>query len=162
MGGTTGQALGGHRASRIWAWRACKASGFVIFGLGFVISRLGFVILRLGFAIARLGFEDLRLEGFEGARLRRFGASFQNMNVPKEARREGREEGKERKGKARKGKKENRTKAENKATATRDGKEERKGKRMGRKGKEGRETDGPEFQGGLTRIDSDGNVASHP
>ena len=76
MGGATGQALGGHRASRIWAWRACKALGFVIFGLGFVISRLGFVILRLGFALARLGFEDLRLEGFEGARLRRFGANF--------------------------------------------------------------------------------------
>ena len=68
MGGTIGQALGGHRASRIWAWRACKALGFVIFGLGFVISRLGFVILRLGFAISTLGFADLRLESFEGKR----------------------------------------------------------------------------------------------
>ena len=151
MGGTIGQALGGHRASRIWAWRACKALGFVIFGLGFVISRLGFVILRLGFAIARLSFEDLRLEGFEGARLRSFGASFQNMSVPKEARWEERVEGKERKGKARKGKKENRTKAENKATETRDGKGREKGKEDGkeRQGrKEGRRT-GRSFRAGL-------------
>ena len=41
--------------------------------LDFVVLGLGFMIWGSGFEVSGLGFEDLRVEGFTGARLRGFG-----------------------------------------------------------------------------------------